>query len=87
MARRDALNFVTEVRFLLPQPKKGESMKQDGDNPMQLAKIVQEYVIARIDKNDYLADRIWAANPDLQDRMVVAMIEERMAIHGCDGAV
>jgi len=62
-------------------------MKQDGDNPMQLAKIVQEYVIARIDKNDYLADRIWAANPDLQDRMVVAMIEERMAIHGGDGLI
>lgn len=46
-------------------------------NPMQLSKIVREYVIARLDKNMDLAYAIWNANPDLQDRMIVAMIEEK----------
>lgn len=53
--------------------------------PLQYAAIVREYVIARLDKQDDLADRIWAANPDLQDRMIVAILNERSA--NGDGAV
>lgn len=45
----------------------------------QLSAIVREYVIARLDGNDEYADRIWLANPDLQDRMIVAVMEEKKA--------
>ena len=35
---------------------------------------ILEYVRARIDGDDKLADAIWKANPDLQERMIVAII-------------
>lgn len=46
-------------------------------------KVVREYVIARLDKNDNLATRIWNANPDLQDAMIVAMLTEKGDKSGC----
>ena len=38
---------------------------------------VREYVLCRLDGNDARADKIWLANPDLQDKMVVAIMEEK----------
>ncbi len=38
---------------------------------------VREYVIARLDKNLDLAYSIWNANPNLQDKMIVAMLAEK----------
>jgi len=36
--------------------------------------VIKEYCVAREEENHGLANRIWDANPDLQERMVCARL-------------